>query len=198
MNEVELFHNGVSLGKQVSGFRWTLTLKLGENTILAVGTSKEHTKKHSIKVNFLKDKEKYTVQATKEEKANPASGAVDGKNFTRWSANGQASITIDLEKISLLNSISINFYRGNTRQYKYKLSVATKKGQWKKIFEGKSSGKSQIDKVTFLQSEARYIKLDGYGNNENSWNSITEISPEISNIKKIKNQYEKIGVEANK
>ena len=51
-DEVELFHQGKSLGKQQEGFRWDLTLQPGENQLLARGRKGEHTDQHGFVVTY--------------------------------------------------------------------------------------------------------------------------------------------------
>ena len=59
-------------------------------------------------VTFVKGVEKFKVTATKEQKENPAVNAVDGNPTSRWSAEGKATITIDLGKIVLLDAVKLN------------------------------------------------------------------------------------------
>ncbi|MDR1816852.1 MAG: glycoside hydrolase family 2 protein [Puniceicoccales bacterium] len=58
MDEVELFHDGVSLGKQTRGFVWNVTLRAGANALLAKGRNNASpavpavVKEHGFTVNY--------------------------------------------------------------------------------------------------------------------------------------------------
>jgi beta-galactosidase len=52
MQEVELFLNGKTLGKQASGFVWNLTLAPGTNQLLARGARGEIVREHGFAVNY--------------------------------------------------------------------------------------------------------------------------------------------------
>src|SRR5690606_20918823 len=46
---------------------------------------------------------------------------------------------------------------------------------WKRVYTGKSSGTTNNLQTFHIGEEARYVKIIGYGNTQNNWNSITEV-----------------------
>lgn len=52
-DEVELFHQGKSLGKQKNNFQWIVVLKPGENKLLAKGHKGKLHDQHGFTVNYL-------------------------------------------------------------------------------------------------------------------------------------------------
>jgi beta-galactosidase len=57
MDTVELFHDGVSLGKQTAGYRWRVTLRPGANALLAKGANKDGAvREHGFTVNYSPDR----------------------------------------------------------------------------------------------------------------------------------------------
>ncbi len=193
---VEMTHNGQSLGEQRNGFVWDVNLVEGKNIIEVTGRNKMFTRTAKTVVTYRKSAARFEVAATGHEKGNPAAHAVDGKSFTRWSVNGNASITLDLATVSLVDAVNISFYKAKSRSAKFKVFTAAKAGQWVEQFSGNSNPKQLTEKVIFKdQAEARFIKIECLGNSANSWNSILEIEPVISTTKKKKNAYEKIGFE---
>ena len=56
-DEVELFHQGQSLGKQTQGFRWDVTLVGGDNHLLAKGRKGSHQDQHGFTVHYTLESE---------------------------------------------------------------------------------------------------------------------------------------------
>lgn len=81
--EVELFHNGKSLGRQTEGFHWKVRLVEGENALLAKGTSGVVRQEHGFDVQYEKIGYEYLVTATAAEAGHPAIYLVDGDPQTR-------------------------------------------------------------------------------------------------------------------
>ena len=47
---------------------------------------------------------------------------------------------------------------------------------WTKMFSGSGSGStSDFEEVPRVSGKARYVKLTGYGNSSNGWNSLSEV-----------------------
>ncbi len=188
LDEVELFHNGKSLGKQTSNFKWQVNLVEGENTLLAKSGDMEH----GFDVNYEKSAAKYAVTCS--HKQEESKFLIDGNPYTRWAAEGKTRIDLDMKNCVLINGVKIQFYKGGSRSYKLKIKGSADGKKWITLFEGvsKKAG-GHLQTFSFAdQQQVQYLRIEGLGNNENMWNSYYEIVPMITTEKKVKNRYEKI------
>jgi len=96
---------------------------------------------------------------------------------TYWGASGEGHwIIADLGETKLVDLIGVAFKSGDARMTKYQLFISEDKENWKKVYDGMSSGvTTNIELSEKIGENARYIKLVGFGNTVNAWNSITEI-----------------------
>ena len=107
---------------------------------------------------------------------NPKEASIDGNLETRWSADGVQWITYDLGGEKTVNAISIAFMKSESRKSKFKLLASSDGENWTEIFQTQSSGNiSGYETFGVPQTTARYIRIEGSGNTENSWNSINEV-----------------------
>lgn len=194
MDEVELFQNGKSLGKQKSGFVWKLNLLEGENTLLAKGIKGDVKKEHGFKVNFQKGLKTYTVVASSELELHSARFAVDNNPDTFWSGQGECSIQLDMDRICLLNGVTIQYFKDKSASFNIEIFVSVDGVKWEKQFEGVSNKNS--DNETFMfpkQQEVRYLKIISTGSNTDKKTNLREIIPIITLEKAEMNLYEKVG-----
>ncbi len=195
MDEVTLFHNGNSLGKQTEIFVWDVVLQLGDNTLEAIGRSGTITETHSIAVNFVKTKKAFAVEASSDNGADLAEYAVDEKSFTHWASQGKQWIQLDLENIVLVDGVKIDFFHGDKRHYNFSVKGSSDGKAWKSLFSGQSRKEKKPETFGFeKQAEIRFLRIDANGNDLNNWNAYTEIEPIISYDKEDKSLYEKIGM----
>jgi rhamnogalacturonyl hydrolase YesR len=109
---------------------------------------------------------------------NASHNAFDGNLATRWSSKGDGEwIQYDLGRIETVHQVAIAFYRGDQRRAFFDVGLSTNREDWTAaIIGGQSSGDSlDPEPFDFIPTEARYVRVTGYGNSENSWNSITHI-----------------------
>lgn len=191
--KVELFHNGKSLGAKTAGFRWPVTLVAGENTLLAKGWQDGKEYQHGFTVRYAATTARYTATASAEKGDEKAECAVDGNPATRWSAEGNAWLKLDLGRIALVESVEIGFHKGTERHYKLTIELSSDDKKWTQAFAGQSNGEKASQAFAFPQAEARYVRISGQGNNQNGWNSYSEVSVKTTTDKKEKLLYEKIG-----
>jgi len=95
---------------------------------------------------------------------------------SRWSAEGSGEwILYDLGSSKILDRINLAFYKGDARRTKLNVEVSNDKLTWKTLFTGTSTqytlGYQPFD---LKANTARYVRVVGYGNTDNSWNSIVE------------------------
>ena len=194
MDQVELFYQGKSLGKQSDGFTWKVTFVEGENKLLAKGSRGNITKEHPITVTWRKSMKRFKVTSSNEEKGNVIANISDGKLYTRWACKGNATVNIDLGRPMLLDGLNFAFYHGATRQYKMEILTSSDTKTYTSVFSGASKGGSENEDIRFKQqSEARYIRILAKGNSDNDFNSWLEVEPIIATEKNKKNRYEIIG-----
>lgn len=103
----------------------------------------------------------------------------DNNLGTRWSAEGEGRwIALDMGEEVKVSAIGIAWSSGNARRASFEILVSNDGNTYKTVVKkGLSSGQTtNIEKVMFGEKvKARYIKVIGYGNSVNKWNSITEL-----------------------
>ena len=105
----------------------------------------------------------------------------DGDVSTRWTSNEKgAYIEVDLGAVYDLSGIAMAFVSGNKRNYIYDILVSEDKMDYKRIYQGQSSGKTSD--YEFLQTpvRARYVRYVGYQHTAGDWNSLGELRPTIA------------------
>jgi F5/8 type C domain len=128
-----------------------------------------------------------------------AANAIDMKSDTRWAENISPSyIQVDLGQKTLLCSIDISWYRGESRSYNFVISISDDGITFKDILSGKSTGDtSSPERYNLANNQARYVRTTVYGNSENDdWASINEMAvnglvcsaPQISEVTASGNQ----------
>lgn len=139
------------------------------------GESTEKTIHLSIADPFWKN---IVVTASDSQVPNLPENTLDNDFNTRWSADGNGEwVRFDLDTLIILKSVEIAFYNGNQRQSNFTVQVSTDGVSWKTVLYGTSSGSSlALESFTLTENpQARHIKITGFGNTQNSWNSYTEI-----------------------
>ncbi|MBI1290629.1 DUF4955 domain-containing protein [bacterium] len=117
------------------------------------------------------------VVASTEDGVNVATNVLDGDLGTRWSASGDgATITFDLGSVAAVNRIDLSWYQGDTRTSDFRIELSDDGSAWREALELTSSSGTTLAAQTtyFTGGPARFVRLVGYGNSVNDWNSITE------------------------
>ena len=101
----------------------------------------------------------------------------DNNLGTRWSAQGSGQwITHELADQYNVQSVDMAFFNGNQRSASFDIRLSNNGTQWNTVFSGSSSGNTNdFENFNFPGRDARYVRIVGYGNSINDWNSITEI-----------------------
>jgi hypothetical protein len=97
---------------------------------------------------------------------------------TRWSALGDGQwIEFDLgEPAPTFNRVHIAWYQGNTRSSTFDIETSDNGEDWTLRYGGYSSGTTlELQPYAFADATARYVRIVGFGNSSNDWNSITEV-----------------------
>lgn len=108
---------------------------------------------------------------------NVPANTIDNNLSTRWSNLGKGSwLTFDLGAKSTISFVDIAWYKGDTRQSTFTISLSSDNISYSMVYSGKSSGKTlSFERYDFADREARYVKITVKGNTENNWASITEV-----------------------
>ncbi|MDX1693848.1 MAG: discoidin domain-containing protein [Ketobacteraceae bacterium] len=99
---------------------------------------------------------------------------------SRWSAWGEGEwIQYQLIYSIPISNVDIAFYRGDQRRAFFEIWLGDNPDSLTRVFRGESSGTTaDFERFHFEEHNARYVRVVGYGNSENSWNSIAEVSLE--------------------
>src|ERR687898_1824192 len=109
---------------------------------------------------------------------NVASNAIDMNAATRWSNFGKGSfIQADLGHSAVLCTVDISWLYGESRIYKFVISVSNDGTFFNDIASAKSTGEtSSAERYEVPQVTARYVRITVFGNNVNDWTNISELA----------------------
>jgi len=109
---------------------------------------------------------------------NVAENVTDGNYYTRWScdANG-AQLVLELEESVEVGYVGIACYNAAERQTIVAFDISADGKNFKEVVPQIYTSRSEaMEPVSFGEpKKAKYIRLRGYGNTSNAWNSITEL-----------------------
>ncbi|NSL87230.1 T9SS type A sorting domain-containing protein [Chitinophaga sp. Mgbs1] len=117
------------------------------------------------------------VTASKHDGNIPAN-VLDNNLNTRWSASGNGEwIQFCLNDTVAVSRVDIAFYSGNTRRSTFDIQVGMDGQTWTNAATGlQSSGATlALEPFSFAAVTGRYVRIVGYGNTLNAWNSYTEV-----------------------
>ncbi|WP_281884824.1 fibronectin type III domain-containing protein [Paenibacillus sp. YYML68] len=120
-----------------------------------------------------------------EHDGNVPANVADGDLSTRWSSQSQGALgsrtaqrlDLDLGSIRSLSHMKIAYHSGNVRKSYFSVEVSSDGQVWSPVLtQVETSGMTLGFETYELQStNARYVRLLGYGNSSSGWNSIGEI-----------------------
>ncbi len=96
---------------------------------------------------------------------------------SRWSSIGSGkTITYDLGNTVAVNELSVKWFKGNSRSSFFDIDTSTDNNNWLSVLSNGSSsgGSSSFEGIDVEDSNARYVRITGFGNSSNEWNSIIE------------------------
>ena len=115
---------------------------------------------------------------------NVAGNVLDSNQTTRWSGKGDGTwIQADLGSEKPIKSVGIAWYRGDSRQSNFEISVSntTESKDFVKVFNGQSSGRTDsIERYDTKGIQGQYLRITVNGNTDNKtsasdWASITSL-----------------------
>ncbi len=107
---------------------------------------------------------------------NVAANAIDGDPNTRWSAQGEAQwIRFDLGKTAQVKEVDLAWHNALERMQTYQVDVSNDGTNYVVVANRRTSNlEATIEKLDFDVVEARFVRVMGWGNSENMWNSLSE------------------------
>ncbi len=113
------------------------------------------------------------IKASSADGQHTAHAAIDKKSLTRWSAKGLGeSLTLEFAAKTKINGIEISFLKGDERTQAFAVSV----DGTTVLKDQSSNGKTlALERFPFKPIEASSVTIKGFGNSQNSWNSLTEL-----------------------
>ncbi len=110
----------------------------------------------------------------------PADNAIDNSlnPKSRWSAQGNGQwLQLDSGQPKNVAGVAIAFYKGNKRTANFTLQTSLDAVTWTTQLDNQISSGTTLDYETFTFPEVytQYVRVVGYGNSSNDWNSIVEI-----------------------
>ena len=118
------------------------------------------------------------VTASAWQEPNVPANTLDMNFDTRWSALGDGQwLQYDLGEAHMtVSQVSIAWFNGNQRASAFAIEVSTNGQDWTEVYSGDSSGTTlELESYTFDNVTARYVRIVGFGNSANLWNSLTEV-----------------------
>lgn len=108
---------------------------------------------------------------------NVPANAIDNNLGTRWTAGGDGQwIRFDLGSTKTVTKVTMAFYKGSERTAQFNIQASKDGTTWTTAYSGISSGTTnQQETYDFSDMSARYVRILGYGNTQNNFNSITEV-----------------------
>ena len=109
----------------------------------------------------------------------PPSDAIDGDSSTWWSNNGKDPwLQIDLGESHSICSVSIEWNKGDKREFSFEIEISEDGNNYEKVFEGNNKGTLEVENYEFdEQTSGQHIKLTiTETSSEDGWTSIQEIN----------------------
>ncbi len=72
--------------------------------------------------------------------------------------------------------MAIAWFNGHLRKTSFSIDVSVDGKDWNEVYSGESNGTTKdFESYTFPSASARYVRITGYGNSSNEWNSIIDL-----------------------
>ncbi|WP_020209342.1 discoidin domain-containing protein [Gilvimarinus chinensis] len=115
---------------------------------------------------------------------NVPQNTLDNDLSSRWSANGDGQwIEYDLGDEVNVESLDIAFYKGDQRTSTVDIQTSTDGSSWQSVFYGDQPASTAAQQTIDVEdTAAAYVRIVGYGNTSNTWNSLTEVDIHSSPI----------------
>ena len=118
-----------------------------------------------------------STTASDHQEPNLPAHTLDEDLNTRWSALGDGQwIRYELASAQTVNRVDIAWYQGDQRTADFSIESSLDGVNWTEVFRGTSSGTTiGLQSYRFAAVTASFIRIVGFGNSQNAWNSLTEV-----------------------
>ena len=110
----------------------------------------------------------------------PPSDAIDGDSSTWWSNDGKDPwLQIELDEAQSICGISVEWNKGDSRDYAFDIGISQGGNDYKKVFEGNNNkGSSEPEIYAFDQeTDGKYLRVTVTSTSSNDgWVSIKEVN----------------------
>ncbi len=122
-----------------------------------------------------------SVTASDHQDPNVPENTLDDDPDTRWSAQGDGQyIEFMLEEPATVSQAWIAWFNGNERFFSFEIETSMDGVAWTNVYSDLSGSTSSLSNTPqsydVTETVARYIRIIGYGNTVNDWNSINSVS----------------------
>jgi len=103
---------------------------------------------------------------------------MDDDLLSYWAAEGDGQyIQYELADVAEIGQVAIAHHQGQVRYALFKIEGSLDGENWTELYNGRSSGTSdQLEFYPVTPMSAKYIRITGYGNSVNKWNSYREVA----------------------
>lgn len=106
---------------------------------------------------------------------NPPASAIDKDLTTKWAAQNDQWLQLDLGQEEEFNFVSMAWASGDTRTSPFQIDASNDGEAWTELFDGISSGLTAgYESYILPVTKARYVRIRVHGNSTNQWNSLLE------------------------
>ena len=75
-----------------------------------------------------------------------------------------------------MSGVNIAFFRGDERSADFEIEVSSDNSNWTQVWSGRQPTQTlQLQTIEFAESAASHLRIVGFGNTTNNWNSFTEV-----------------------
>ncbi len=174
INDIRVGSDAYSVMNQC-GEEWNGDILLGEADILVASDAYGYF--HDSE--FQESADICSVTASGDD-GNVPENTLDYDPETRWSAKGDGQwIEYSFCDAVEFNQLDVAWYRGTERFADFEIETRYQGSDWTSVFSGPSFGWEE-EQYFFAPSLSEKVRIVGYGNTSNSWNSIVQVFPYFS------------------
>lgn len=119
---------------------------------------------------------KKVVASAEPQPENIARNAIDGILSTRWSAQNECYIQLELESIKNIEKVGMATMNGSKRSLIFNIEVSENGKDWDRVYDGMTSGTTEdYEYYTVSGAKGKYVRINCFGTTQGEWNSIVEI-----------------------
>jgi len=153
------------------------SIDLKKGPVVSIGKEESNDSSEDVEDKPVTDCSPIKMKGIKasDSDGNKPTNAIDGKATSRWSSKKiGAWLEIELEYPSIVDSVEMAFYKGDSRVQKFDVY-----GDGEPLLKNMESSGKTIGLEQFnlkKPKELKKVTIFGNGNSENSWSSLTEIT----------------------